>query len=154
MVCEGGYGIRPRSGIPLRLGELFWQTGSSKQVRDVVAAGLRVNPVSPGGEPSRRPGNFRGISQVATRGWYNLADFRDNRLDLVGPVFETARSEAIKRFDSEVATRARCLFNFGDARGELDHMAKIQAVWAIDIGQAALKAIKLVPAETPRSGGG
>ena len=28
-------------------------------------------------------------------------------------------------------------------------MAKIQAVWAIDIGQAALKAIKLVPGETP-----
>ena len=27
-------------------------------------------------------------------------------------------------------------------------MAKIQAVWAIDIGQAALKAIKLVPGET------
>jgi type IV pilus assembly protein PilM len=28
-------------------------------------------------------------------------------------------------------------------------MAKIQAVWAIDIGQAALKALKLVPGETP-----
>ena len=28
-------------------------------------------------------------------------------------------------------------------------MAKIQAVWAIDIGQSALKAIKLVPGETP-----
>ncbi|MFI5460282.1 MAG: type IV pilus assembly protein PilM [Isosphaerales bacterium] len=28
-------------------------------------------------------------------------------------------------------------------------MAKIQAVWAIDIGQAALKAIKLIPGETP-----
>ena len=28
-------------------------------------------------------------------------------------------------------------------------MAKIQAVWAIDIGQAALKAIKVVPGETP-----
>ncbi len=28
-------------------------------------------------------------------------------------------------------------------------MAKIQAVWAIDIGQAALKALKFVPAETP-----
>ncbi len=28
-------------------------------------------------------------------------------------------------------------------------MAKVQAVWAIDIGQAALKAIKLVPGETP-----
>lgn len=28
-------------------------------------------------------------------------------------------------------------------------MAKIQAVWAIDIGQAALKAIKLVPGESP-----
>ncbi len=28
-------------------------------------------------------------------------------------------------------------------------MAKIQAVWAIDIGQAAVKAIKLVPGETP-----
>lgn len=28
-------------------------------------------------------------------------------------------------------------------------MAKFQAVWAIDIGQAALKAIKLVPGETP-----
>ena len=28
-------------------------------------------------------------------------------------------------------------------------MAKIQAVWAIDIGQAALKAMKLVPGETP-----
>jgi type IV pilus assembly protein PilM len=28
-------------------------------------------------------------------------------------------------------------------------MAKIQAVWAIDIGQAALKALKLVPSETP-----
>ncbi len=27
-------------------------------------------------------------------------------------------------------------------------MAKIQAVWAIDIGQSALKAIKLVPGET------
>ena len=26
-------------------------------------------------------------------------------------------------------------------------MAKIQAVWAIDIGQAALKALKLVPGE-------
>jgi len=30
-------------------------------------------------------------------------------------------------------------------------MAKIQAVWAIDIGQAALKALKLVPGETPES---
>jgi type IV pilus assembly protein PilM len=28
-------------------------------------------------------------------------------------------------------------------------MAKIQAVWAIDVGQSALKAIKLVPGETP-----
>ncbi len=28
-------------------------------------------------------------------------------------------------------------------------MAKIQAVWAIDIGQAGLKALKLVPAESP-----
>jgi len=28
-------------------------------------------------------------------------------------------------------------------------MAKIQAVWAIDVGQAALKAIKLIPGETP-----
>src|ERR1700719_2537555 len=28
-------------------------------------------------------------------------------------------------------------------------MAKIQAVWALDIGQAALKALKLVPGETP-----
>ena len=28
-------------------------------------------------------------------------------------------------------------------------MAKIQAVWAIDIGQSALKALKLVPGETP-----
>ena len=28
-------------------------------------------------------------------------------------------------------------------------MAKIQAVWAIDIGQSALKAIKLIPAESP-----
>src|SRR6476660_5759899 len=28
-------------------------------------------------------------------------------------------------------------------------MAKIQAVWALDIGQAALKALKLVPADTP-----
>ena len=28
-------------------------------------------------------------------------------------------------------------------------MAKIQAVWAIDIGQAALKALKLVPGPTP-----
>ncbi len=28
-------------------------------------------------------------------------------------------------------------------------MAKIQAVWAIDIGQAAVKALKLVPGETP-----
>src|SRR5262245_37303600 len=28
-------------------------------------------------------------------------------------------------------------------------MAKIQAVWAIDIGQAALKALKVVPGETP-----
>ena len=28
-------------------------------------------------------------------------------------------------------------------------MPKIQAVWAIDIGQAALKALKLVPGETP-----
>ena len=32
---------------------------------------------------------------------------------------------------------------------EFDRMAKIQAVWAIDIGQAALKALKLVPGETP-----
>src|SRR3954471_9935383 len=28
-------------------------------------------------------------------------------------------------------------------------MAKIQAVWALDVGQAALKALKLVPGETP-----
>ena len=28
-------------------------------------------------------------------------------------------------------------------------MAKIQAVWAIEIGQAALKALKLVPAPNP-----
>ena len=28
-------------------------------------------------------------------------------------------------------------------------MAKIQAVWAIDIGQSALKALKLIPGETP-----
>jgi len=28
-------------------------------------------------------------------------------------------------------------------------MAKIQAVWALDIGQAALKALKLIPGETP-----
>ena len=28
-------------------------------------------------------------------------------------------------------------------------MAKIQAVWAIDIGQSALKALKLVPGESP-----
>src|SRR3954467_5317542 len=30
-------------------------------------------------------------------------------------------------------------------------MAKNQAVWALDIGQAALKALKLVPGETPES---
>ena len=30
-------------------------------------------------------------------------------------------------------------------------MAKIQAVWAIDIGQAALKALKLAPGETPET---
>ncbi len=30
-------------------------------------------------------------------------------------------------------------------------MAKIQAVWALDIGQAALKALKLVPGETPET---
>ena len=29
-------------------------------------------------------------------------------------------------------------------------MAKIQAVWALDMGQAALKALKLVPGDTPR----
>src|SRR3954447_2429447 len=28
-------------------------------------------------------------------------------------------------------------------------MAKIQAVWALDVGQAALKALKLVPGESP-----
>ena len=28
-------------------------------------------------------------------------------------------------------------------------MAKIQPVWALDVGQAALKALKLVPGETP-----
>jgi len=28
-------------------------------------------------------------------------------------------------------------------------MAKVQAVWAIDIGQVALKALKVVPGETP-----
>ncbi len=33
-------------------------------------------------------------------------------------------------------------------------MAKIQAVWAIDIGQAALKALKLVPGRRPRPGRG
>src|SRR4051794_27459026 len=32
---------------------------------------------------------------------------------------------------------------------EHQRMAKTQAVWALDIGQAALKAIKLVPGETP-----
>ena len=32
---------------------------------------------------------------------------------------------------------------------ENERMAKIQAVWALDIGQAALKALKLVPGETP-----
>ena len=28
-------------------------------------------------------------------------------------------------------------------------MAKIQPVWSLDIGQAAVKALKLIPGETP-----
>src|SRR5215213_55199 len=35
------------------------------------------------------------------------------------------------------------------AHQEIDRMAKTQAVWALDIGQAALKALKLVPGEGP-----
>ena len=33
-------------------------------------------------------------------------------------------------------------------------MAKVQAVWAIDIGQVALKALKVTPGETPDQWGG
>src|SRR5262249_53018197 len=40
-------------------------------------------------------------------------------------------------------------FSASMIRKESDCMAKIQAVWAIDIGQAALKALKLVPGENP-----
>src|SRR5262249_26411305 len=39
-------------------------------------------------------------------------------------------------------------FSASMIRKESDCMAKIQAVWALDVGQAALKALKLVPGET------
>ena len=72
----------------------YFETGSSKQVRGTGAAGLRIGPVSPGGEPSRRPANFRGISQVAMRRWYNLADFGESR---PGRAFGNGREAITKR---------------------------------------------------------
>src|SRR5204862_3959513 len=42
-----------------------------------------------------------------------------------------------------------CDVGAAGARQETDRMAKIQAVWALDVGQAALKALKLVPGEAP-----
>jgi type IV pilus assembly protein PilM len=87
------------------------------------------------------------ISRILVPGCYNLADFLDNRLDSGLPQHAT-RSENTD-FDPEEATRVRVHFPPLGRLQEFDRMAKILAVWAIDIGQAALKAIKFVPGETP-----